>query len=452
MQLGYSNISDGTGKPQVRYTYLKRGVKLLFKKNYEVIRRILKDIYIFGCYTEDECLKRMGISKSEYDKRTAEIGRYIEEDKQKSVSKGHKKIKGFYYDRYNINDNYFVNSYKLKACNDKQLIYMIYIFQILGDNKARTFNEIIREIEKLPNCPDIEEQSVIRVCNRLANTGCIEKKYDGIRNIYRRTPCPLEDLEENELKLLFYLSDLYSVKSAYNIPAIFLKESIVEYMRGKNIHINTDESIFIYEYNFMHRIFNDIIIADLIDAAENKKLVEITPYNGKAITVLPVKIVSEYQYGRQFVLGVDINKEKPVSCHIEFIKSVKLMDKCDADTAGVIEYFEKSWCISDYKSDENRISERVEIDFYVDENERDILYALDNEKRWGQLERLDSEQGRVHLLYTIDVNDCIEMKPWIRKFGGRAVVRKSSCHTLAEDIAEEWKELLEHGYGIVPGK
>lgn len=47
--------------------------------DYENIRQILRDIYIFGCFSRDDFIEKKGISGRKYDKEQQRISAYLPE-------------------------------------------------------------------------------------------------------------------------------------------------------------------------------------------------------------------------------------------------------------------------------------------------------------------------------------------------------------------------------------
>ena len=83
-------------------------------RDYENIRRILREIYIFGCFTKDDYIE-MGFSSRKVDKEQQRIGAYLPD---KFIKKRRVNKKVIQYCRYNISDstrNYLAETYRNKS-------------------------------------------------------------------------------------------------------------------------------------------------------------------------------------------------------------------------------------------------------------------------------------------------------------------------------------------------
>lgn len=423
-----------------------------FIGDYETVRKILKDMYVFGCYRNTEYQKRLGISISAYEKELKRIQFYIQPENRVKIQDSYNKIYGFSYDRYRNNMNYFVNSYKLKSYTQKYMQIYIGILQILSNQPDRLFS-IQELLETMDNKVNADEKELLRKITDLVEQGIVRKVTKGKRNRYQIETNPLDKLEKEELMELYYALEFFSVKFPFHTPVIFLMETVERYMKKKYHIVIERKSLFIYEYNFLHTIFNDIIIHDLVEAMEESKAVIIEEYKSsltakekKEKTIIyPYLILSEYWYGRQYILGVQEESKKAVAIRIDRIKKIRISNKKfqKEEYQQEVEKYQKSWCVAaPWKK-----NQLIEIDFFYNEEESYIRKMVEEDKKWGSIEEI--EKG--HFIYRIYVNDPREMKPWIRKFGNHAKVREESQPEIAKELEKERQELLKN-YGIISGE
>lgn len=328
----------------------------------------------------------------------------------------------------------------------------ISILQILSQQPETMFTlqELLNIMEE---SADTDEKGIARVINVLIQQGLVEKIEKNKRNCYKIQSNIFDVLEEEELKELYYALTFFAVKSSFRTPVFFLAETLEGYLRQKYNCIIGRKDLFIFEYNFLHTIFNDIIINDLVQAIEEEKAVEIQEYKSsftvktkseKSI-IYPYAILNEYWYGRQYVVGVHKQSKKAVALRLDRIKEIKILkegfekEKYQEE----VKKYEKSWCVaSSWKK-----NQLLEIDFYYGENEAYIRKMVEEDKKWGSIE--DLEEG--HFIYRIQINDPREMKPWIRKFGKHAKVIEESQPEIAKELEEERRELLRN-YGVISGE
>lgn len=420
-----------------------------FIGEYETVRKVLKDMYVFGCYRNTDYQKRLGISISAYEKELKRMQFYIQPENRVKNRDSYNKIYGFSYDRYRNEMNYFVNSYKLKSYTQKYLQIYITIMQILSSQKEHEFS-ISELLEVMSNNVDTDEKEITRKIADLVEQGIVKKITERNRHRYQIVSNPLDKMKKEELMELYYAVDFFSVKFPFRTPVIFLKETIERYIRRRHHAAIEKKSLFIYEYNFLHTIFNDIITNDLVMAMEENRVVEVEQYQGSlsakkkkgSIIFYPYTILSEYWYGRQYILGVDDESKKAVSIRIDRIRRIKILQKkfVKGEYQQEVNQYQKSWCVSPPRK-KNHL---VEVDFFYNAEEGYIKKMVEEDKKWGTLEEI--EDG--HFVYRIHVNDPIEMKPWIRKFGKHAKVREESQPEIAKELEKERQELLKN-YGII---
>ena len=108
----------------------------LLIRDYENIRHILRDIYIFGCFSRDDFIEKKGISGRKYDKEQQRIRAYLPKKfiKERRVDK-----RVQLYCSYNMTDgarNYLEDTYRNKSFTALDIMAFFFIQQLLGRNVA----------------------------------------------------------------------------------------------------------------------------------------------------------------------------------------------------------------------------------------------------------------------------------------------------------------------------
>jgi predicted DNA-binding transcriptional regulator YafY len=399
--------------------------------------------------------KKLGIKLKTYEKELQRMQFYINPEHRVENRNSHFKVFGFSYDRYRNDGNYLITSYKLKTYTQKFLLLYFAILQILESNKYDENRERVTFslgdiAEKLSLCEITEDEKELgRKINEICEAGLIEQVKADKKTRYRISDNVLDKFTSQELQELYYALDLYSNKEICSVPGMFLMETIKTYLKFYRSCELSCRSIFVFEYNFIHKLLNDNIVSDLCDAIDKNQSVKIVMYQKSADKkdsrrIAPCKILCEYWYGRQYLLGVDLDSHQAVHIRIDRIQSVTAQPEnynAEAAAAEMLK-FGQSWCVT-LPVKENAPA-KVEIEFYYDEASKYIRTILEYEKRWGTIEDIDEE----HCLFVIEVNDPTEMKPWIRRFGEHAKVRCSEKHRIAEELEDDWKEALIK-YGVI---
>lgn len=424
-----------------------------FIQQYETVRKVLKDMYVFGCYKNTIYEKKLGIKLKTYEKEIQRLQFYIDEANRTESRNSHWKVHGFFYDRFDTNTNYLFNSYKLKSYSISYLQLYLAIMQILNtssnvldDNPAAyTIAELAKELSKHQVVAD--EKEVGRKLEDLIEAGVVRKLKGGKKYKYALEANILDRLATDQLIQLYYAMDLYCNKAVCSTAGYYLKDTLIYYLKHYRKTELLKRNIYVFEHNFLQRILNDALIYTFVEAIQAKRKLSIRKYNaifdnktGESSTVLsPIAIIAEYRYGRQYVFGIEDSSKKAIFIRIDRIKEVKLLNKTFLQESFTteLERMRYSWCAALSMENEEKIL--VKIDFTYDTTTKYIRSILESEKQWGEIEDIDDN----HCVFSIEVNDPLELKPWIRKFGKHARVRESMQHDLHTQLMEDWRLALK---------
>lgn len=115
----------------------------LLIRDYENIRQILRDIYIFGCFSRDDFIEKKGISGRKYDKEQQRISSYLPEG---FIQKRRVDKKVQLYCSYNIMDggsNHLAETYRNKSFTALDIMSFFFVQQLLNENEEMTAAEIL---------------------------------------------------------------------------------------------------------------------------------------------------------------------------------------------------------------------------------------------------------------------------------------------------------------------
>ena len=108
----------------------------LLIRDYENIRHILRDIYIFGCFSRDDFIEKKGISGRKYDNEQRRISAYLPD---KFIQKRRIDKKVLLYCSYQMEDsekNYLADTYRNKSFTALDIMAFFFVQQILSDRKS----------------------------------------------------------------------------------------------------------------------------------------------------------------------------------------------------------------------------------------------------------------------------------------------------------------------------
>ena len=411
----------------------------LLIRDYENIRQILRDIYIFGCFSRDDFIEKKGISGRKYDKEQQRISSYLPEG---FIQKRRVDKKVQLYCSYNIMDggsNHLAETYRNKSFTALDIMSFFFVQQLLNENEEMTAAEIL---DALPANNDsvIFTKDNLRVkLDELVEKGFIRIRKKGRNILYNLAEDIWQDFSDDELvDICLFLEFLKNV-SPIEMPYYFLHEKLILYLSAERGRSVAEKDIFHFKHNHLFNSLDNDILLEILRAMKADHILEVILYgNEKGVKAIPIEIIHDSIYGRQYLYCFDIERAHPTVIRLDRISKALDLRELTKDEknkkTSLAGYSDSCWCTSG--ADDN-LSEIV-VEFRFDEqNEKYILGRIQAEGHGGAIKRLD--EGLYE--YRIKLRDPDEMIPWIRSFGERAKVISSEKKT-EEKIAEEWKKAL----------
>lgn len=402
-----------------------------FVKHYDMIRNVMRQCYIAGLSS-----KTAEKSTRDYSNKIRRVRNFIDEEFLQYDNINKIKYNRFYVENYTKAHNFLYDSYLIKNINVDELKVYFLILQTLNKFDEIKNSRLIKEISELISFKEVlsdkkdndeADQFVERIKEKMVSIGLISKRKEGRDTILNIQKDIFEDFSENEIIEIINAISFYSNVAIISEPGYSLFDVMKDYLYGERYFKYDFESSFSFKQNFLSKILDDEVISLIGESIKEKKTL-IFFYKGKKLEVIAKEIVTEYLYGRQYLVAKDLKFNNCSKFRIDKINECKIGKK----------YTDKDFSVSK----EKKIT-LVEIDFYIDEeNEYYFIERIEREGE-GQLEKLTSN----HYLYSIETEDTMTILPWIRTFGTVAKVRPSNNHSLDKKIRQEYEELLKK-YGI----
>ena len=422
---------------------MKRSTLLI--RDYNDIRRILRDIYIFGCYSREDFISK-GFSGRKYDNEQRRINAYLPEG---FLKKRRENGRVLYYCNYDLKEddgkylaeNYLAETYRNKSFTMLDLSSYFWVLSILEEKPGSTLQEILEKI------PSLNEDILFTKDNLRIKLGELEERdiisscKDGRNVRYSLTKDIWEGFTEEELQRIYLFLDFVKNTIPLETPYVFLQEKLRLYLSAKGI-VCPQQSVFQIKHSHLFNVLDNEIMLEILRAIEGQRCVKIKRTDGTTVSeIIPVRIIHDCSYGRQYLLGI----ENVADAHPEMIR----LDKIDDVRAGeeisrprlerAIEEtsdVEQCWCTSGL----GKPLHKVEIEIMTTKtSEPYILRRLRREGHGGSITRIRDGVYR----YSICVRDPLEMTPWIRSFGEHMRVIDDNGTGLAERISEDWKKAVK---------
>lgn len=412
----------------------------LLIRDYANIRQLLRDIYIFGCFSRDDYIEKIGISGRKYDNEQRRINAYLTE---KFISKRRVGKKVIQYCRYDLEDNsgnYLAETYKNKSFTMLDIMSYFFVTQILSDGAEKTLIEILDEI---PLCNDFVEftKDNLRVkLEELVDIGILKLKKEGRSVFYSLTNDVFEPFSTDELKEIYSYLEFLRNTSPVDVPFYFLQRKLKLYLEAERETELDVTNTFKFRQNHLFNSLDNDVILQCLQALRGEKMITITTQKGKEITeALPVKVIHDSTYGRQYMVYYNAEYQSCSSLRIDSIDNIIILRDMSADEKKVLhemhDVYAESWCTSC----RNDGPHEIVIHFVFDEKREDyILNRIKREGHGGTVERIEESLYE----YRKIISDPNEMIPWIRSFGERAKVISSGTANTEYAIAEDWERAV----------
>lgn len=442
-------------------------------------------MYIYGCYSQKDIeskIPEMTIKK--YEKELTILKSIFERDVFNNESVKNKKRPKFSYDRYDNIANFLIKAYKIKNyTHDNMRIYndILRILYFIDKNIKDIDLKINSPIDLLADTfdkdifynGDANKYLTIKNClKELIDIGFVS--YNEQNEKYSITYNFLDDLEKEEINSLMQGLYFFRGFSPLSSQSIFAIETLKEYSNFKKDYENIEdyvdvEDVYLFKDNHFNNILNDNDIYIIIQAINQNKMLEVEYIhnikNETIITInkcIPLKIFTDYKYGRQYLLCFNEDKKTPTNIFINKINNIKIINTSfkKEDYSSTIELLNKSYSLNQlYDLKDPLKAEPILIEVIFDFNENvcknlelnervklceNTKYTVELTKRQGKIEDISPTQFK----YSIEILSPTEIIPYIRSFAPYGNVVESEYHNLKIKIDEDWSN-LKKAYGII---
>lgn len=483
-------------------------------KHYDKIRDILRYLYMYGGSTKEELVeKKLAKSISSFYDIKQRLENYIDGEffeEHKSPEKGAGKKYRFMYDPFKCPVNYLAETYQNCSYVIDDVIFYFCLMQAFTDTNMAmtpysyyekseedpydytipvdasfTINELVSQIsiifeknqEMLSELNNIHtnelhiEQlfTVPKIRARVKELVDLGILVSVSKDYYRLSSDIFADLSSDELSDLQLMVQFFYNCSFLTVPGFYLSSTIAEYSQANflsetdNFFNKQENPVFFYKNNRLQTVIDDDIMWTLLNAIHRKEVVHFT-YKSKSgalqeYDILPMKIVIDKQYGRQYFFGYNYSYNNFIMHRISAITNISISKKIkpehrfcfisDNEKEQDIHYIYNKlynenihnvWNIALGETEIN-----VHITFSFPKKEYGMLFSqLKSSLHHGKIREL--ENGVID--FNIITKNELELVPWIRSFGAYAVVDSTQNPILANKIKNDWKEALAQ-YGTI---
>lgn len=421
-----------------------------FIKHYDNIRGILRNIFLYGCFSREALENKSVVSSRKISYEIRRIQQYLQDEFIKIDKDGRNKLLNLSYNPINNSKNFLVNTYYSKSFTRADVTLYFYINLLLSNKGELSLNEIENLLveKELINLDGISTKTIERKLKEMEKEiGIISSRKIGRTNYYKISDDILKNFTVNELERLFYGVSLYKNIQIPVVAGHFTEETLKNYIRFEwKEEIEVKDA---FQYNNLHfqTVIEEELLWDLGQAIKNKNYIKydttnIRRYRDKQEELIPYKIRYDVRYGRVYLSAFDKEK-RCINARLDRVKKLKII-KRKHNESDLKELYDKamenSWSAVPIRGN----SKAEEVVFLVEIDSLTEWYILEKIKYELKEYRLESFQEKYKI--SMYVNDPTEMIPWFREYGEYVNVEKPIW--LKKRLKKDWKEVLKN-YGVI---
>ncbi|TYQ15546.1 UNVERIFIED_CONTAM: putative DNA-binding transcriptional regulator YafY [Acetivibrio alkalicellulosi] len=425
-----------------------------FIKNYNIIRGILRDCFLYGCFSRDGMEKKRNVSSRKVSYEIRRIQQYVEDKYIKFDKDGRYKLLNLTYDFMRHSDNFLINTYMTKSFTINSIIlHFVILLYLNSTGKPCSLNTIENGIAQNSHLSfdKISSKTIERKLIEMSEElGLLSYQVIKRTKHYYIANDILMKFTYGEIKELLMAVSLYKNIIFPITAGYFTKQTLESYINYEQKMRIENVDIFNYRQVHFHPVIEEQVLWDILIAIHNRRKIKINRFslkhpNNRCVSNIlsPFKVRYDVRHGRLYLISFT-NNNKCVVSRLDRIESVELLEEVFTREDFNEEYQRHMCCSwSSVSLDEGNEPEDVKLEVIInDESENYILDRIINEAPNGIVEMVN--KGQYHI--KLKVNDSNEIIPWIRGYAG--YVRVIEGKELAQHLLEDWKEMLL-SYGIV---
>lgn len=403
-------------------------------KNFEKIREIMREFYVYGFKSREEYDKK---SARSYDDERRRLESWLG-DHMSFVRTPEGKNVFISIDSRVSHHNPFYKALKAKSFTDGDITLHFIILDILHSPEVvLTLSEILDKIDGYLSGFDapmeFDESTVRKKLKEYTEQGIIVSKKDGKRMTYHRA-------EDTKLSGITDALNFYSEVAPCGVIGSFLID------KEEN-----SRDIFTFKHHYITSAMDSDVLAMLFKAMAEKSVISVKNTSRKSgetreNRIIPLRVFISVQNGRQHLLAYQPEFNSIRAFRLDYLSDVKILEPTQRfdELREMLDCMQpKMWGVTANDNKYGNTLEHVDFTVTVGESEAYIVRRLEREKRCGHIERLDEHTYR----FSADVYDTSEMIPWIRTFICRITEQNFSNKAVERQFKSDILEMYRM-YGI----
>ncbi|MDP4178589.1 MAG: WYL domain-containing protein, partial [Bacillota bacterium] len=285
-----------------------------FIKHYNIIRSILRDVFLYGCFSREGLEGKRKLSSRKVSYEIRRIQQYVEAEFIRTDMDGRNKLLALTYDSIRNTENFLVKTYMTKSFTKSDLILYFSLLMFLNTkDKSCCFREIEEGLiaQGAISYDNISSKTVERKLDEMcSNLGILQCETIKRAKYYTIADDIFKELDNKEIEELITAAALFKNITFPVTAGYYCEQSLKDYAEyERNISIETKD-YFQYNNLHFHPVIEEHILWEIIKAIHKRKYIKLKYNLSRAVCnetsqqmLRPYKVRYDISCGRFYLVS-----------------------------------------------------------------------------------------------------------------------------------------------------
>ncbi len=420
-----------------------------FVTDFQKIREIARYIHIYGCYSRNDYPHQKNISRRKYDDELRRFRDFVGDHNLDEHQVGREKVVSTLTRPGYSLENYLAELYYARSLTATEISLYVLIPLLIQQAGALSVTELMTRLDLLGvSLESLSRATVSRQADALVKEGLLVRGGTENQFVYSVPVSILDALSTEELEQLYVAVSFFCHIIFPSIPGEFLKNTMERYFESRQLSPYRLPLSMTFPY--FHHVLDDQLVWTLLEAMDRSRAVTFRYGRDQCasqnVTLEPVRVMLDLTYSRWYLVGKQAGDRYLRTYRLDRITGLKVAEETFDMQILEEQYFqeyETSW-LSVGRREKPPVTVELLFRQRGESEHPFVLRRVQRQARGGVVTELTDKE----FLYTVTVNDPVELLPWIRSFNHHVEVLPSQEHDLRERWASERRRMLAN-YGVI---
>jgi hypothetical protein len=239
------------------------------KDNFEEIRKLAREFFIYGCSNKYDLEERKIIKQRSYEEYKEVFYAVISSENIEDERIERKQVIRLNYDYFKYEDNFFIELFKQKKFKQDHLFLYLFLQLYIKENPGSNLKEIVDEVSNETGAEKFTDDfSIRRRVSDLISWGLLDTSIENNMSKYYIPVDIFKNLTDDECISLYDAVCFYIGTMPITVSGYFLKETIEKYLKYQR-KINIPQKIIYHRYKNIHAVLEENTIYEILEAIKN---------------------------------------------------------------------------------------------------------------------------------------------------------------------------------------